>query len=902
MRIAARALLFALAVACAFLLVPSMWLAGPCTLNSGTYLSWISTTGQWTGSGCTGGSYLPTAPDTIIVPATATLHIAIGESVVLSTNSSGVGDAFTVQATNSSTFGSLYVDAGATLTVRGFDNSTNRLGQVNRFAHLEVAGTIIGGPASGAENLINCDGLCHIAGSSGAHAVLTNETANWNNAGSTTATSKANTAGAGPSTYFAGGNVYVWLLSDLWLANSGGTALGSSASSSVAFSSQSCTPTCSDTFLTVEVSRLDLVTSTGKYYIDYRSGIVWWWMDSGEGKTVSFTANYKKLSFTAWRIASTSSSTFSELTVDYTDGSYMGRTAGASGGAYHFANKNMAGTSQRGSVTNSRCDYCERPVAVVSSNGASGNPIVISDNYLDCGHGSGGFEGCVWMNGGSYISVLRNRQIGGRELFTSQAISTSVSNFVMDHNVVQSTSLIKGVSDTPQTWPDGSITKNAFFGCGTCADSRAVGGLGGTSGHRLTFSGNLLLHAMRAINVNGHQNLTDNTILFPTHHGFSANFLTLNVALTGITVSGQVVISLGGPTSMMDFGYNHGVWIDAISANHNTLTGTSANFLFTDRPDNVGPNLLSNFGCSNNLITGGSVGVQNSAATSSWMQRLHLSACDWNVVSGNTTNYSGWTQFATVTGLSNVLGVSLFNPSATLPISGKTLAWTYTSATNTTLTWDGGTPVQLVLDSGTATAATNSTNNGTLTDSGKTFATAQDNASTPIGCWLKITGGTGSGQIRRILATTATQMTVAPAWTTTPDATSTYSIVKSEVTLTAGDASTVQAGIDYQVAATSTQSDTAVAISTNSASPTVSYAYSSGSLALWDLAKGGTGTEWSGWLRLVADPTLIDEAAAFIRRGFTPSNVSTWCGGSDGETIGAQRFCAQGKAMIGALQ
>jgi hypothetical protein len=42
---------------------------------------------------------------------------------------------------------------------------------------------------------------------------------------------------------------------------------------------------------------------------------------------------------------------------------------------------------------------------------------------------------------------------------------------------------------------------------------------------------------------------------------------------------------------------------------------------------------------------------------------------------------------------------------------------------------------------------------------------------------VRITGGTGSGQVRRITTNTANQLTVSPAWTTTPDATSTYHIL-----------------------------------------------------------------------------------------------------------------------------
>ena len=73
---------------------------------------------------------------------------------------------------------------------------------------------------------------------------------------------------------------------------------------------------------------------------------------------------------------------------------------------------------------------------------------------------------------------------------------------------------------------------------------------------------------------------------------------------------------------------------------------------------------------------------------------------------------------------------------------------------------------------GTATAGAA----GTITDSNAACGTSDE----LVGAWVIITGGTGSGQSRRITAHNATVLTVGGAnWTVTPDATSVYEVFGS---------------------------------------------------------------------------------------------------------------------------
>lgn len=101
-----------------------------------------------------------------------------------------------------------------------------------------------------------------------------------------------------------------------------------------------------------------------------------------------------------------------------------------------------------------------------------------------------------------------------------------------------------------------------------------------------------------------------------------------------------------------------------------------------------------------------------------------------------------------------------------------TNSWTARSVTGLPTAW--GTDARLVstigfagsFATGTATSATSTT----LVNSGKAWLTNQ---------WanyqIRITAGTGKGQIRSITSNTGTTLTV-PTWTVTPDATSVYSI------------------------------------------------------------------------------------------------------------------------------
>lgn len=104
-----------------------------------------------------------------------------------------------------------------------------------------------------------------------------------------------------------------------------------------------------------------------------------------------------------------------------------------------------------------------------------------------------------------------------------------------------------------------------------------------------------------------------------------------------------------------------------------------------------------------------------------------------------------------------------------------TNAWTSRTATGLPATVGTGgmlistqSLVSGVIESGTS-SGTNTTT--TINDTSKAWI-----ASAWVNSQIRITGGTGKGQIRKISANTATGITVSVAWVVTPDATSTYAI------------------------------------------------------------------------------------------------------------------------------
>lgn len=105
-------------------------------------------------------------------------------------------------------------------------------------------------------------------------------------------------------------------------------------------------------------------------------------------------------------------------------------------------------------------------------------------------------------------------------------------------------------------------------------------------------------------------------------------------------------------------------------------------------------------------------------------------------------------------------------------VGGNTAAngtFTITVLTSTTFSLDGSTGNGAYTSGGTVTTT------ALMTDAASSFGTSSE----LVGAFVEITAGTGAGQIRTIAAHDATRLSVTPAWSTTPGATSVFRVYRN---------------------------------------------------------------------------------------------------------------------------
>lgn len=173
-------------------------------------------------------------------------------------------------------------------------------------------------------------------------------------------------------------------------------------------------------------------------------------------------------------------------------------------------------------------------------------------------------------------------------------------------------------------------------------------------------------------------------------------------------------------------------------------------------------------GCLVKVVSGTGVGYQGAVSSNTIGANAVLTVTPANGVAFDATTvfriWSGslwfWNAGTTAVGFSVYDRAT--NSWTAKSVSGMPTAWGTHGALIATESARGA------FETSTSTGSNTST---TLNNTGKSWATnGYANAQ------VRITGGTGSGQIRTIASNSATALTVSAAWSVTPDATSTYSI------------------------------------------------------------------------------------------------------------------------------
>lgn len=739
------------------------------------------------------GGVAPTTGDTIIVAAGDTIIVDI--SIQLGSKASGVGHAFTINGSNSSSYGTLQVASGVTLTLQGYDTGSNTLGYINQYGLFapQPGSTVLGDVAANFGSIIINKGRFEALGSSGSRITFSVPSANVNWASSVTSEAKT------PGPYDTGLSIASVALGNPQIGGSAGTGIGSLGDTSLTVNSS--TPS-----LTTEVALAGdpatNVTSAGKYAIDYDAGIIYLYAASFAGMAIN--TSYTKLdkSSTNWRgwgIISNGATTYNTALFSYCDFSYMGAYGNGvlNGSVRQSAPLNLVGHQTAGYVgggDTSRLAYVEnctfnhgyRYILLTSCYGALGDPLLITGNTFNDASG-----GTIWDGLGPYAGTCGYVKIDsnafntrGMALYWANLTADSANIVVSNNTGCVALTFFAG-STTPfptlnlpdssygniAATPDLSISGNSVRGAGeSTLDTRFLY-LSGTSGHPAVVQGNWFHHTHRLGHRNGsYVQFLGNRFGMSYHHGFTgASFDDLYV--TDVTYQNNLFYcdrGSGNSTSAaIQCGYNHRVTLNNLVIANNTCDGFKYGLLdFGDIPDSNGPTSATNIVVVNNAITNGQYAFGR-YQSSTMPNNLHVLECDYNDIYGQTVGFAGGTntlagtkctgftlggsKYNRLTGASrNINGVALFDATYTTTQAGKNLVYTVTTlGQNHTVAWDGGTAQQLIYDYGTSAGQ----GFRTVAVSGKsTWPTNNNSIRTK---WMWVVSGTGAGQARQILWATA---------------------------------------------------------------------------------------------------------------------------------------------------
>jgi len=296
--------------------------------------------------------------------------------------STGTATGVLIRGTDPSTYGTLLVASGVTLTLKGVNTNFAPAMMIQRYAHFEPqpGSTIIIDPTGDYQTAIVNNGVLISTGT--AQSRITYGTPSSDKTWSNTATNEISDTNR--SLFDKNGSLLIYNLKLTFgpISNAAGTGIGSFGDSSVAINS--VTPAG---ILTTAKSSYAGLIAQGDYYIDHGKGVLYYAVTSAT--TVgSLNRTYKYLTFNGAGIISTANTTYNSAVFDYSVFNFWGTKKGLheyTGSTLQFNNKRSAAvdSTRQMWVKNSEFNYTARSIGINNSNGQAGDNIEVTGNTFN---------------------------------------------------------------------------------------------------------------------------------------------------------------------------------------------------------------------------------------------------------------------------------------------------------------------------------------------------------------------------------------------------------------------------------------------------------------------------------------------------------------------------------------
>ena len=819
----------------------NVWAAAITSAQSG---NWSDTT-TWV------GGVKPGANDTAII---ATGHtVVVDENTTVGSNAGAVGHAITIQATNASIYGALTVNAGVTLTLRGYDLTTNTCMAVNQYGKFEPASSstvLIDLATDNGSAIINNGRIT----ADGVTFGIPVGNINWSNASGNQVISNRNPGLFDYTLNIYGLKIFKGATVDPGpIANAAGTGLGAFGDSSFVVVSSTNGPVS-------EVGSYAAIVNTGDYYIDYPKGVLYY-KSTGN---LSITFNYKHASWFGGGIQSQANTAGSSISITNSIfnwfGSYGTQTNEYNGGTIIARYKSTIDSDRAIVVNNNTFNYCSRAIQAHTITTDATHYLTFTGNIFNYVRNSiSNFDGIFNIGYTSYYDINANIFNSFSQIFcTTGRSSSNVNGYVRNNTgLIQFWKLLNSAV-YPSYFEYNTLTSFGGMMVSAAGGFLDAGGFEfeGSATGSMHYRFNTITAGHRVGRIGNYMVIQDNKFDLFDHHGIVHR--SGDGFITGYILSGNIITkSKSDMSGGWTLGYNKTHWVHDVDIKNNTFDTGLRSINFNDQETTIA--LGTRLRIYNNIASSSTQGIYLPANSSTNISKLAIERLDYNNDYANTTTPTNVKQATFVksaveyhTNTRNIPGVYLHSPSYTLPQTDRDLVMTVTGTPGTdlsvTLAWGGGPAVELVATQGTATggtAATTHTTPGTLIKTSAGWATTYP-------AWhkarqVKTISGTGSGQHAMVKSNTADTLTVLPnnvagTWTA-PDATTVFVVFESEVTLTDGAGGSVQAGVytpDLVITA-GTYTDATISIESHTLAvdPQYNTAYAPANLTLKNAGFGG---------------------------------------------------------------